>query len=332
MLSPFIAHVLGKAAGFGSGAVPWRGIRVLAYHGLVEDKVDSRLERNLHLVEQFRSQVRFLRRRCVLGTDDLLEIEATGRFPKRTATVITFDDGYVNNLIAAEILDKHQLPWTLFVSTGTLGIGGTIWTVELSLLLLHGEANRIELNGQLWPLRTRQDREHSFQSIRTWLKRQPAPERRELMNAIRSQFPAGETARLLDRFPGLRILSWEQLGQLALSGVTIGSHGVEHELHHASQPESVRLRELVESKATLEEGLRRSCRFFAFPNGDHDADSASQVRQAGYDLAFTTEPGTVNGPEAFPLLPRLGIKGSLRSVVRDFYWSPSPMRNALDEI
>jgi peptidoglycan/xylan/chitin deacetylase (PgdA/CDA1 family) len=300
--------------------MPRRGIRVLTYHGLVELKVDERLERNLHLVEEFRSQVRFLKRSNVLSTDDLVEVQSTGRYPRRTAAALTFDDGYVNNLIAAEILDQYRLPWTLFVSTGAVGTVGTIWTVELSLLLLHGEATRIEVNGQTWTLRTRHDREQSFQAVRTMLKRQPARERRDLMEAIRPQFPAGETARLLDCFPGLRILSWEQLGQLARSGVTIGSHGVDHELHHEGQPESIRLRELVESKAILEERLGRPCRSFAFPNGNHDADSVSQIRQAGYDLGFTTIPGTVTGPESFPLVPRLSAAGSLRKFVKDMYW------------
>jgi hypothetical protein len=79
--------------------------------------------------------------------------------------------------------------------------------------------------------------------------------------------------------------------------------------------------ELTESKRVLENRLGRPCRFFAFPNGDHDATSADQVRRAGYDLAFTTVPGTVTGPESFPLVPRLGAKGTLRSFVRDFYWT-----------
>jgi hypothetical protein len=82
----------------------------------------------------------------------------------------------------------------------------------------------------------------------------------------------------------------------------------------------------------LEKRLGKSCRSFAFPNGDHDADSVSQIRQAGYDLAFTTMPGTVTGPEAFPLVPRLGAKGSVRSFVRDYYWLPSPTKTAEDEI
>jgi peptidoglycan/xylan/chitin deacetylase (PgdA/CDA1 family) len=326
MLRHTLSRAFGRLEGVGSGAVARWGVRVFTYHGLVVRKVDDRLERNLHLVKEFRSQVCFLKSLNVLNTDDLVEVQATGRYPRGKVAVLTFDDGYANNLIAAEILDKYRLPWTLFVSTGALGTGGTIWTVELSLLLLHGEANHIDLSGQSWPLRNRDEREQSFQAVRTLLKRQPARERRDLIEAIRSQFPAGETARLLDRFPGLRMLNWEQLSQLARSGVTIGSHGVDHEPHHAGQQESVRLREMTESKAALEERLGKACRSFAFPNGDHDADSVAQVRRAGYDLAFTTVPGTVTGPESFPLVPRISAGGSLRGFVRDFYWSPKPLR------
>ena len=283
---PTLRKIFALAFGRIETANALRGdIRVLTYHGVVARKTDERLERNLHLVDEFRSQINFLRRFPILGLDELIEICAKGRCRRKCAAAITFDDGYVNNLMAAEILEKHRLPWTLFVSTGVIGSGGTIWTVELSLLMLHGEANCIELYGQSWALRTRDEREHSFQAIRSLLKHEPALERRNLMDAIRSQFPSGEPVRLLDRFPGLRILSWDQLSQLAGSGVAIGSHGVDHELHHERQPDLVRLCELVESKATLEKRLGRPCRAFAFPNGDHGArlplpDSRGRLRSS----------------------------------------------------
>jgi peptidoglycan/xylan/chitin deacetylase (PgdA/CDA1 family) len=101
------------------------------------------------------------------------------------------------------------------------------------------------------------------------------------------------------------MLSWEEIGHLRSSGVEIGSHGVDHEIHHVNQPQAVRWFELTRSKTVLEEKFAGPCRFFAYPNGDFVETSVEEVRSAGYDLAFTTESGVANAHTNPYLLPRI---------------------------
>ena len=281
------------------------GIKVFCYHGIVEQKKDLRLERNLTLVSDFQAQLDFLSQSTVLSLGELKdELQAPAK-RRKSAVVITFDDGCANHLQAAEILAAARVPWAVFVSTGALGRENSLWTVELSLLLLHGRTERVEALGKAWPLASREDREATFQGIRYPLKAMPADGRREAMANIRQQFPTDEAKRLLHEFPSLQMLTWQEVGQLAGAGVTIGSHGVDHEIHHANQPESVRRRELTESKMELEQRLGRPCRYFAFPNGDFNKDSAAEVQAAGYDLAFTLEARAIIEGENPYLLPRM---------------------------
>src|SRR5258708_23661244 len=161
----WISTKLGYFSGWWNSDGERKGVRVFCYHGVVERRTD-RVERNLHLLSDFREHVRFLRRFRVLSLAELVpELSATVNEHK-PAAVITFDDGYANNLIAAEILAACRLPWSVFVSTGAVGRENSIWTVELSLLLLHGEAERIEVFDNWWPLTCRYEREEAFQSIR----------------------------------------------------------------------------------------------------------------------------------------------------------------------
>src|SRR5215813_1357974 len=126
----WISAKLGYLSGFSGNNGQRNGIRVFCYHGLIERKT-HRLERNLQLVSDFREHVRFLRRFRVLSLTEL-DSELTCRTSeKKTAAVITFDDGFRNNLLAAEILDAFRLPWTVFVATGAVGRQNAIWTVEL---------------------------------------------------------------------------------------------------------------------------------------------------------------------------------------------------------
>jgi peptidoglycan/xylan/chitin deacetylase (PgdA/CDA1 family) len=71
-------------------------------------------------VEQFRDIVRLLKDRYeVLDLPEFLASRGTPR--RRSAVVLTFDDGYEDNLLAALLLRREGLPCTFFVSTRIVG-------------------------------------------------------------------------------------------------------------------------------------------------------------------------------------------------------------------
>lgn len=319
-MSLWIETAAGYFSGLRSSREKLQGVRVLTFHGVCEKKTDQTLERNLHPLHLFREQIRFLRRLQVISLAELWEVLSHGKAMNDRMVAITFDDGYANNMIAGEILQSERLPWCLFLTAGEVGKDRCIWPVELSLLLLHGTAGPIEWNRKTWSLKGRAEREQAFNEIRYYLKALPVAERQAAMSIIRAHFPEGETLRLLKRFPSLQMLCWEQVDQLANSGVEIGSHGCTHELHHPAQPPQVRLHELKESRAEIARRLDRPCRFFAYPNGDFMEDSVREVRGIGYDLAFTTKSGAVTPDSNFWLLPRLGVSHLTKRLVRDFFW------------
>jgi peptidoglycan/xylan/chitin deacetylase (PgdA/CDA1 family) len=295
------------------------GIRVFCYHGVVERKVDARLERNFHLLSDFKRHINFFRRFKVIGINQITEVLTSSKLERAPLIAITFDDGYANNLMAAEVLDKAGLPWSVFVSTGAVGPARYIWTVELSLLILHGRAEYIEVFNSRFGLISREEREAAFQQIRFALKGMSSQKRIELMNHIRQQFPDGEIDFLLEKFPSFRMLSWKQLRQLKPSKVTVGSHGVAHEIHHSNQNQDVRNLELQRSKLELERELARPCNYFAFPNGNFHESSPDELQSAGYELAFTMEVGMVERGTNKYLLPRITPPASMASLKQTFY-------------
>jgi peptidoglycan/xylan/chitin deacetylase (PgdA/CDA1 family) len=86
-------------------------------------------------------------------------------------------------------------------------------------------------------------------------------------------------------------LTWLQLRQLEQDGIEIGSHTVHHsELPGLSDPAA--LQELIQSRQALEAYLHHPVQWFAYPAGRFDTRSEALVRQAGYVLAVTTQPGS----------------------------------------
>ena len=313
----------GYLSGLRGGRRRLEGIRVYYYHGVVEAKTDALLERNFNLVTEFQSHIRFLRRFRVLSLAELAEeLSSNRRFPRKGA-VITFDDGYANNLLVAEMANAARIPWSLFISTGGVGSDSTLWPQELALLFLHGHATRVEALDRVWRMESRDQRVAGFRSIQLAMKAMPSRLRRQTLNCIRQQFPKGETQRLLSEFHSMQMLSWEQTRQLASAGTDVGSHGVDHEIHHMNQDGDTRWQELTDSKSELAKRLNGPCRFFAFPNGDFIPTSADEVKRAGYELGFTTQENTiVRGAHPY-LLPRFYPAGPLQQFARNFFWEAS---------
>lgn len=114
-------------------------------------------------------------------------------------------------------------------------------------------------------------------------------------------------------------LSWKQLNDLQRDGVEIGSHTVHHlELPGLTDPAA--LQELIRSRHALELHLHHPVQWFAYPAGKFDARTEALVRQAGYVLAVTTEPGSTQSAKApfalhrFEILDTTGV-GGLASIL-----------------
>jgi peptidoglycan/xylan/chitin deacetylase (PgdA/CDA1 family) len=100
----------------------------------------------------------------------------------------------------------------------------------------------------------------------------------------------------------------EAIDELVKSGlVTLGSNG----RTHASLPalNEVQLgNEVKGSKEDLEEFFDVPVEYFAYPNGDLNAESIAAVKKAGYRLAFTTSHHKLNGLTETPFsLTRMNI-------------------------
>ena len=85
---------------------------------------------------RFEEQLRLLRRYArPTSLQELLGVMEKGG-ELRGRVVLTFDDGYADTLYRAKpLLEKYEVPATVFVATGFLG--KTFWWDELSNLILY---------------------------------------------------------------------------------------------------------------------------------------------------------------------------------------------------
>ena len=108
---------------------------ILMYHRIALDEIDP-----WHLCvspQNFVAQMDVLRRRRrPMRLADLTHDLEEGRCP-RGAVVVTFDDGYADNLVSAlPVLEAFDVPATVFCTAGAVGRDEPFWWDRLAGLLL----------------------------------------------------------------------------------------------------------------------------------------------------------------------------------------------------
>lgn len=115
-----------------------------------------------------------------------------------------------------------------------------------------------------------------------------------------------------------RFLTWEQAGEMQQAGFVFGSHTVHHAaLTKLGQDEA--FAELTESSLEIEQRLGTRPRYFAYPTGAYNLQTAELVQKAGYRAAFTIRYGEVGLNSDFYALERIPLFKMAHSF-RSFYY------------
>jgi peptidoglycan/xylan/chitin deacetylase (PgdA/CDA1 family) len=212
--------------------------------------------------------------------------------------VVTFDDGYRDNLhMAKPLLERYEIPATVFVASGYLG--REFWWDQLDRILPGPEALperlTLKVGGTVHRFETAGRGGHRSENPATarrerslaWLYRLFEPlvegERQQLFEQIRA-WPGATTNDDPDR----KVLSADEVRRLAQGNLLeIGAHTVSHP-NLARLPISEQQTEVQQSKSYIEDLLNQPVTSFAYPHGSLSDATVAVVRDAGYACACTS--------------------------------------------
>jgi len=106
--------------------------------------------------------------------------------------------------------------------------------------------------------------------------------------------------------PELELTDWVGLAECQGAGMEIGSHTLSHPLLTTLEPGD-QCREIMDSKAWIQDRLGTRVDTFCYPYGDFDEQVAGRVAAAGYNAAVTTRFGYHRRRHRRFLLPRIGM-------------------------
>lgn len=223
------------------------------------------------------------------------------------AVCVTFDDGYLNNLTVAQpILAKYNIPATVYVATA-FSQGNNMWNDRIIDLCADRNFSSLIVYGEIIELTDVKSREALANRLLKELRVLPNEDKLCKVTQLYHDNNASE-------YPA-RMMTPQHIKELSKRGITIGAHTVNHPILKKISAEA-QLKEIVDSKHTLQQWLDKEVLHFAYPfgveNRDFDNTTVKCIEQAGFCSAVATDWGYST------------IETNLHKLKRFTPWDPNP--------
>jgi peptidoglycan/xylan/chitin deacetylase (PgdA/CDA1 family) len=261
--------------------------------------------------ENFATQLSLLKRTTtVVSLNEALDLLLKAKPFRGIATLVAFDDGYLDNYQKAfPILRNAGVPATFFLVTSFIGSNVVPWWDQLAYLVRRSELSQVHLD---YPhpkslfLGTGR-RAIAIKEANRLYRASPDPGKflEHLQDALKTDYGTSQKRRFLN---------WAEALEMANGGMDIAAQTHTHCcLSRLSLEEQVR--ELATSRQLLEDGLKRRIDVLAYPygtKGSFNSDSFLALEKTGYRAAFSYYGGLNVSGKLHPYnLTRYGVDSTI---------------------
>ncbi|MFQ5628582.1 MAG: polysaccharide deacetylase family protein [bacterium] len=272
---------------------------ILRYHAIVDNDDNDYANPSICLSKKsFERHVKYFSQKYnVVSLDTVIKTLQDGKPLPVNAVVFTFDDGYADNFIAAQILKKYRATGTFYLTAACIDRREPFWLSEVIYCVLHTQKSSLVIQAA-------QGEEINFNLINTnkskrWqitekligiIKSNNRRVREEIRQQIREQLDDVRFAEVADKI----MLTWEQVRRMHDNGMTIGGHTMTHlNLPNAGRKDAEA--EILDCKKLLEEKLDCEVIHFSYPNSGpykyYSGEIRNIVERSGYLSSATSYAG-----------------------------------------
>ncbi len=252
-----------------------------------------------------------------LSLDDVHGRLCDGQPTDRPFVTFTFDDGYRDNRdFALPVLEKYQIPLTVYAASDFADGRGRLWWLTLEEAIRRVDEIAFAINGkpQRLDCRTEQEKAKAFEAVYWQLRPLSDCQVHDVVDGLAAQAGVDPHAACRDL-----VMDWDELRRFAAHPlVTVGAHTAAH-VSLAKYSRAEARRQMQESVARIEAELGVACRHFSYPYGDWESAGPREFDLAcklGLDTGVTTAKGVVpaNGVPELHAIPRLSLNGEFQDL------------------
>jgi peptidoglycan/xylan/chitin deacetylase (PgdA/CDA1 family) len=227
-------------------------------------------------------QLRYLTRNYeVISLQTLVECFEQGKSVPDRSVVLTFDDGFRDNIeVGLPLLHRAGVRATFFVVTGSLSDGSLPWSQRLGYVLQRTQEDEL-LHAVVGPAPMRtsdpKSRHRTYIAVKSAVAALPRLQRDRII---------GEVACQLGVEPPVdRMMSWEHAREALAAGHEIGAHTFSHALLGLVADDEAEW-EMQRSLDDVRSQLGVDAPHFCFPAGSISARTSSRIRTLGFRSSF----------------------------------------------
>jgi peptidoglycan/xylan/chitin deacetylase (PgdA/CDA1 family) len=309
---------------------PSRGLAILRYHAICGPEGYDYADPFICVTpENFEEHVKYLTQAYhVVRLEDAARALWAGTPLPANAVAITFDDGYADNLGAARTLARYGASATFYLTAGCLEGGQPFWPVEVRYLVRELPSDRFEIAAGPAHVEidvtTADGRRAAVKLLTKAFKGHSIPVREMLRERLRALAPNVVIPRVM--------LTWDEVREMHRLGMTIGSHTMTHPNLPNAGLDAAR-RELVSSKARLEDMINAPVTMFSYPNGGAERYCTPELKkvvaEVGFAAATTSRNAFATAKSDVYALERIEVEERLADLVfalevERFAFKPEP--------
>lgn len=281
-------------------------LAIFLFHGVISKQTHTvRNYTGKHIeVELFtRCMERLAQVGCPLSMDEVLRhCETQASFPKK-AFAITFDDGFENNIsVASPILEKLDIPATIYVTTDFIEKNGMSWIdrIEYAVENAADQTLKVFWSEKSFTLSDSKSRIFFLRAVREFVKKSAECNADDFADDLCSRL--GVLEKEVSPDPLDQKMTWEQVQVAAKSRLlTIGGHSHTHAILSFLSPEKL-ADELDTSLQLLRQKAGVGPTHYSYPEGlahCYSDEVIQALQQRGVRICPTAIDG-INSPKTGP--------------------------------
>jgi peptidoglycan/xylan/chitin deacetylase (PgdA/CDA1 family) len=235
--------------------------------------------------QRFKTEMEWLKKETrIISEDELLENLYHNKKLDRVCSMVTFDDGYIDNYeIAYPILKELSIPAIYFIPTKHIDERSLGWWDIVAYLVKNTQLTKSRFREKELIL---SDKKKIIAEFIIELKKMEASRIDGYLNELALSLNVAIPSLNIQ---GQELMSWEQIKEVSENGITIGSHTHDHVILSKQTLGDLRF-QVKKSKDILEERLGKNIHSIAYPVGgyDHfDLETKKISESLGFKLGFS---------------------------------------------